>query len=231
MTGLEQFDSIRLEIWNDRGVRLGVRFESESNGDLDWPYSWSWYGAAEDFVRWLRREGGLVDLMYHATLTMDLAGLYRLEDTWRPDGRAPEIRGWRSFEFPHQLRERLAGAIELGALVALRSDGDERQRVDLTREIHAGARYYGRGKGAVRIEYSTPEIERSVAAWRKRCPKFGEQFDRIVTIARNATGCADETSTARIGYDWAGFSFAAGGLMGAIINHGTEEEPSWSIHT
>lgn len=114
------------------------------------------------------------------------------------------------------------------------SDSD---RVEVTLSHERIARWkklYGIGKGSVDVELASYYGDEDVAATleeRKKKGNFTEMLGRLEQIERNQTYAFFQKRTLRIAKDWDGYTFVSGGLFGGLVNHGTEEEPNWSIHT
>jgi hypothetical protein len=146
--------------------------------------------------------------------------------------------------------------IEVGRLLAAQiegaaqSIGDRHEvRWEISREDRAHwLGMYGIGKGSVRIEFSSDEVKnkfeayladyRAVEGWDgegeepaavKAKRTFERSLESLKAIAKNTTTKTTDVGILRIGPDWAGFTFSAGGLFGGLIFH--EASGEWSVHT
>jgi hypothetical protein len=125
---------------------------------------------------------------------------------------------------------------------------DHETRFELTHSERAHwAGMYGIGKGSVRVEFTNDDVknkfELKLAAYaglgssektnESPIQKEARTFERVLSslkaIAKNTTLSATDVGVLRIGPDWAGFTFSAGGLFGGLIFH--ESSGEWSVHT
>lgn len=96
---------------------------------------------------------------------------------------------------------------------------------------------YGQAKGNVRLDMD--DLTRNFLEEKLSEPNSNlrENIDRLVSIARNSTYKFYQTGIVRLSKDWNGFFFniltprGLSSLNGGVINHGTKDEPRWSIHT
>lgn len=142
---------------------------------------------------------------------------------------------------PYRVRERLAQLIT-NRKNRLEKEGDEEViNIDYeTRKTWDGL--YGVGKGKVKFEFSTDEqrhkFEACLAKYKDRddeeAKSFRQSVEALENMARNTTSCSTDVGIVKIGPDWAGFTFHAGGLMGGLIHHDRDEDDNggnWSLHT
>lgn len=104
-------------------------------------------------------------------------------------------------------------------------DGREKITLDLSSDL-AIWNSWGRGTGTVRVVGDPEQIAQlAIDMWRS--DSCSDMYDRLEAIARNSTYRPSDVGELRIGYDFAGYGFTAGGMVGGLINHGGE----WSLHT
>jgi hypothetical protein len=124
---------------------------------------------------------------------------------------------------------------------------EERFEISHSERAH-WAGMYGIGKGSVKVEFTNDDVknkfEAKLAAYaglgssektadespvQKEARTFEHSLSSLKAIAKNTTTCATDVGVLRIGPDWAGFTFSAGGLFGGLIFH--EASGEWSVHT
>lgn len=217
------------------------------------PYGRSHYAKTSEWLAFLRplsRDNDCTVLQdgYHI--------LTRMMETWTfvdIDGvnyRAIECEGKTELRVcvmtvPYKVQEWLVDRIEDAvAKLAKRKEGDdEKIRIEFSQEDRKRwLGHFGIGKGAARFEYTSEEqqqrFEACLAKYANRDDDEAKSFRRCVenltNIAKNTTRSVEETGTVRIGYDWAGFTFTAGGMFGGMIHHRADDEGNggdWSLHT
>jgi hypothetical protein len=119
-------------------------------------------------------------------------------------------------------------------------EDDGKEYLDLTREWRKRfMRQHGTGRGHVQVRY----WDRNVGRWVWRIPMvmrnraLREKIAHVVGIAKGSTSGMDQTAELKLspdgdGYYWEAFTPKGNRIMnGGIINHGSEQEPDWSIHT
>lgn len=105
----------------------------------------------------------------------------------------------------------------------------EKVTVNLSPFVGLWSRVYGQGKGQVQVSCDDETRKRLDECLKN--DSFKEMYERVKNFARNTTHSVWEEGVLLISKDLDGFFWQAGGLVGGLINHGTEDEPSWSIHT
>jgi hypothetical protein len=147
---------------------------------------------------------------------------------------------YNRIQVPHRVRHMIASDVSEAIArydqrIAAESERDrhrvESEILDYTEKLGEWSAEYGRGKGSVKLIAECSVRDRLGAL--KKCG--GESFERswasIEAIARNTTLQRSDVAEIHVNKDWDGFFWRAGGTVGGLINHGTEEEPSWSVHT
>lgn len=146
--------------------------------------------------------------------------------------------------------------IEVGRIIAdkieqmTREIGDGHEAVwEVSKEERAHwLGMYGIGKGSVRITFSNDDVKRKFEAKlaeyaavtdpiksdaetdAQRAKRTWERsLASLKAVAKSSTTKATDVGILRIGPDWAGFTFSAGGLYGGLIYHKASGE--WAVHT
>lgn len=212
-------------------------------------YGRSFYTKTTEWLQFLRpfSKHNQVDVLrdgYHL--------LTRMMEMWTfidSDGVNLRIQGEGKSELricnmrvPYKVAEKLVEHIET-AVKSLERSGEERISITLDREVRAEwLAKYGIGKGKAKFEYQNDEqkarFEKELAKYADRDDEEAKSFqrcvERLTNMAKNTTQTVEEEGIVRIGYDWAGFTFSAGGMYGGFIHHGADENDDggdWSLHT
>jgi hypothetical protein len=163
-----------------------------------------------------------------------------------------------NMHLPRKVAAILIGRIE-DALDQIARAYDHSITIEVTKEERAAwLDYYGQGKGTARFEFTSDEVknkfEAKLAEYANkaigvmeedgrvyyRVDRAGSPEERAATsfhmcvehlrnMAKNTTWTRDEVGVVRIGPDWAGFTFSAGGMYGGLIFH--ESSGEWSCHS
>jgi hypothetical protein len=217
-----KFEKLSIEVWrNGKDSRVAIH-------GPDGPARWFIFSLAE-FERACTSWGMFCDIS-HKLETGWGSWLFFNMDPPRDDSGEVQIKFVR-YHMPDSACDELL-AIVLDAFEAYDTQlpnrwGElDRLELDLSLDLEVW-NTWGCGTGSVRVEGS-PEILDRLKLDCAKSVSCAEMMDRLKTIARNTTHKPSDIGVLCMGYDFAGYGFSTGGLVGGLINHG---EAGWSIHT
>lgn len=133
---------------------------------------------------------------------------------------------------PRQVREKLLIGTTLAFLQhALTKTQEERVTINLDHYVADWLEEYGQGKGRVYIDCDTATLAKVNQRLINNDATFKRCWDQLKSMAKNTTESKQETGTLKVWRDSDGFTWRTAGLFGGLINHGTDIQPEWSLHT
>lgn len=232
---MNRFENVWVEFWRSDFRKIPmVTFRADSPKEETKGLNSIWFVLTlEEWTTVLRGDHKAYSDGYHKLDVMgDLWTFFDFELPMQSAG-VKEVRYLRA-EMPRRARETLMLATAVGFR---KYDNQEPSKwgykkkvtLDLAPYVKEWSERYGQGKGSVYVECSEDAALRLSEVDGKG--NFNDMFDRVKQIARNTTHSVDEVGVVRLYKDMDGFFWRAGGMHGGLVNHGTEEEPYWSIHT
>lgn len=98
-------------------------------------------------------------------------------------------------------------------------------------QIERWEKKFSQGSGSAKMNIDRTSQEFLDECLAKDNGSLAESLSRLEAITKNATQRFWEVKEYRVSKDWDGFYFTVPQFHGGIINHGSVDEPSWSIHT
>lgn len=216
---MNTFKSLRFEIKVDGDSQYFViRGEFHDSG-----YVWFVLTGSE-LERWLNwRMESFKDGYHSMDCVGDICRFYDLEFPNTPSGTI-QVK-YHAVVIPYHVRKMMLRYARL-VWVHLKASKQYCHEVDVTARASKWVKLYGCGTGQVKLKMDVT------------CPPSAEtQVDRLMSIARNTTSAYYQTATLDLSKDGNGFYFQVRtprgrcSMVGGLINHGTQENPDWSIHT
>lgn len=158
---------------------------------------------------------------------------YRLDQVPRESSGAMSVPFTR-ITMPRDIRTRIADDIK-DELIAFDAQAPNKYgdkdalTIDYSGKLEEWSTEHGQGKGSIEIDADSETRDKlgSLAG--------EETFDRcwttIENLAKNTTHKRSDVGVIQVYRDHGGFFWRAGGLHGGLINHGSDSEPDWSVHT
>jgi hypothetical protein len=187
------------------------------------------------------------DIGHRLSIQGDVWTIYDVEFPHAPFG---EIHG----RYWHCEMPRKAAKILLRYLKWLDTKRTKNDYIEATIPLATRQRWlnrYGQGKGSVEVvtdpacqerlerdmRYEEAVLEGAATSVRERRRSLREQYDGLLSIARNSTASWRERAFLSISTDLDGYYWVAKTpagqriLNGALVNHSKSAEPDWSTHT
>ena len=211
----------------------GIAIECRKPGHMDNPMNYiSFYMDGADFIGLMDgTRDAASDLRHKLWRSGDLFTFYDFDFPLKAYGKV-EVP-FVTITIPFHVRRILARAAHM-AWAKCRVD-DNRITLDIPWKLRQRwDNRYGEAKGRVVMDCDSVVDKLAKVGYNH---KFEEMINRLRQIALNTTRRDSDTATVRLSNDMAGFFFnildpkGRSALHGGLINHGTDENPDWSIHT
>ena len=220
----------RFELRNsapDRAVAaLYLEFPKEAGG-LKWV---SFYQTVEEWLA-LLEHGGFAQDCYHYLTTLGECFTFFNFEPGRAANSCASVP-YARVSLPRDVRKLLAQNLRFDLEALRTSEKESTFTQDYSSKLEEWARRYGQGKGYLKIEASDEIRARFEAAQAAGGESFKRSWQSISGLALGTTHSIDDVGIVRLYPDGErSFGWSAGGLHGGLINHGTDSEPDWSVHT